>query len=304
MAGGGHPVTGAISLTVSGQPAASGSPSSGAGTESAPDCGVGGPFVTCCDDPPAPPRHRRLARSLCSRSSCSRSSRFVAVALYITDGAERARQALRQPTGVMPGDADQLARGDVLGSVGLDPHGGRAQPRRVAGGTTSRWPPYFLTSARVPGVVDSGSQYATTALALAPLIVGVATTAPMPMSEHISSPSVGEVPAAHCGTRRAARPPSRWGRSGRPLPSSASSCSRCTGLVDRVRHSDLLVLVRVAGFPHRLHRHGQGDDPQSDGARDAATTLVRRLTRTDVMALMALPRRASVRSLGRPCSTM
>jgi hypothetical protein len=55
VSGDGHPVTGAISLTVSGQPAASGSPSSGAGTESTPPTAESAaPSSPAATTPPAP----------------------------------------------------------------------------------------------------------------------------------------------------------------------------------------------------------------------------------------------------------
>ena len=55
VSGDGHPVTGAISLTVSGQPAASGSPSSGAGTESTPPTTESAaPTSPAATTPPAP----------------------------------------------------------------------------------------------------------------------------------------------------------------------------------------------------------------------------------------------------------
>ena len=55
VSGDGHPVTGAISLTVSGQPTASGSPSSGAGTESTPPTAESAaPSSPAATTPPAP----------------------------------------------------------------------------------------------------------------------------------------------------------------------------------------------------------------------------------------------------------
>jgi len=55
VSGDGHPVTGAISLTVSGQPTASGSPSSGAGTESTPPTAESAaPTSPAATTPPAP----------------------------------------------------------------------------------------------------------------------------------------------------------------------------------------------------------------------------------------------------------